>query len=366
MHVTRHTDLDAFLDAVAPMAARGEASASFFTGGAHAMKRTPPRASERVYLATCRGDGTFGAAMLRDEGQVLIGESDPAAGARVRRRPRARLAGTPGRRRRGGRMRCVRAEMERADRARCPAACSHAPAHARRRQRGACGPGTVRMATVADTPWLIERQMAFIAEVGIPDPPARVRERMPSRIARGDFRIWDDGAPVAYAGCNDSAPDFARIAPVYTLPERRGRGYATALVARTRARAARARKAQVVPDDRCRERDLQCDLRPDRLPRRERRLRLRFHRASRLAECRRRDSCARTSLAPELAGRTVELDPAAAHHATRVLRLAIGDALTLFDGTGGEYAATLVRADKRGASVRVERFLPVERESHLR
>ena len=31
MHVIRHTDLDAFLAAVAPMAARGEASASFFT-----------------------------------------------------------------------------------------------------------------------------------------------------------------------------------------------------------------------------------------------------------------------------------------------------------------------------------------------
>jgi len=89
----------------------------------------------------------------------------------------------------------------------------------------------VRMANVADTPWLIERQVAFIAEVGIPDPPARVREHMPSRIARGDFRIWEDGAPVAYAGCNDSAPDFARIAPVYTLPDCRGRGYATALVA---------------------------------------------------------------------------------------------------------------------------------------
>lgn len=71
------------------------------------------------------------------------------------------------------------------------------------------------------------------------------------------------------------------------------------------------------------------------------------------------------ALAPELAGRTIELDEASAHHATRVLRLAIGDALTLFDGTGGEYAATLVRADKRGAAVRVERFLPVERESGL-
>jgi 16S rRNA (uracil1498-N3)-methyltransferase len=71
------------------------------------------------------------------------------------------------------------------------------------------------------------------------------------------------------------------------------------------------------------------------------------------------------ALSPELAGRTIDLDEGAAHHATRVLRLAVGDALTLFDGTGGEYAATLVRADKRGAAVRVERFVPVERESPL-
>ena len=70
-------------------------------------------------------------------------------------------------------------------------------------------------------------------------------------------------------------------------------------------------------------------------------------------------------LAPELAGQAIELHESAAHHAVRVLRLAVGDALTLFDGTGGEYAATLVRVDKRGASVRVERFLAIERESHL-
>ncbi len=72
-----------------------------------------------------------------------------------------------------------------------------------------------------------------------------------------------------------------------------------------------------------------------------------------------------TPLRPALAGETVELDAGAAHHATRVLRLAVGDPVTLFDGTGGEYAATLVRIDKRGASVRVERFVPVERESPL-
>jgi 16S rRNA (uracil1498-N3)-methyltransferase len=72
-----------------------------------------------------------------------------------------------------------------------------------------------------------------------------------------------------------------------------------------------------------------------------------------------------TALSPDLAGRTLELDANAAHHATRVLRLNLGDAVTLFDGTGGEYEATLVRADKRGATVRIERFVPVERESPL-
>jgi 16S rRNA (uracil1498-N3)-methyltransferase len=65
------------------------------------------------------------------------------------------------------------------------------------------------------------------------------------------------------------------------------------------------------------------------------------------------------------AGGEVALPEAAAHHALRVLRLAVGDGLTLFTGTGGEFAATLVRADKRGATVRIDAFRPVERESPL-
>ena len=64
-------------------------------------------------------------------------------------------------------------------------------------------------------------------------------------------------------------------------------------------------------------------------------------------------------------GSEYRLPDAVAHHALRVLRLAVGDRLTLFTGTGGEYAATLERADKRGAVVRIDAFDAVERESSL-
>jgi 16S rRNA (uracil1498-N3)-methyltransferase len=56
-----------------------------------------------------------------------------------------------------------------------------------------------------------------------------------------------------------------------------------------------------------------------------------------------------TPLAPDA---ELELDAAAASHATRVLRLGVGAALTLFDGRGGEYAATLVAVARERATVR--------------
>lgn len=60
-------------------------------------------------------------------------------------------------------------------------------------------------------------------------------------------------------------------------------------------------------------------------------------------------------------GAIVDLPDAVAHHAQRVLRLRIGDPITLFDGRGGEYAARL----DAHARARIERFDPVERESPL-
>lgn len=62
-------------------------------------------------------------------------------------------------------------------------------------------------------------------------------------------------------------------------------------------------------------------------------------------------------------GAEIALPETAARHAVTVLRLQAGDTLSLFNGEGGEYRATLVAVSKREARVRVIEFLATERES---
>jgi 16S rRNA (uracil1498-N3)-methyltransferase len=63
---------------------------------------------------------------------------------------------------------------------------------------------------------------------------------------------------------------------------------------------------------------------------------------------------------------TVQLSEPAAHHAARVLRLNDGDAVVLFDGRGGEYAARLVVAGRSQVSAETGERRDPERESPLR
>jgi len=70
-------------------------------------------------------------------------------------------------------------------------------------------------------------------------------------------------------------------------------------------------------------------------------------------------------LSQAIVGNEVALPDDVAHHALRVLRLAPGDEITLFDGTGGEYHGAIERAGKRDAWARIHRFDAVERESAL-
>lgn len=62
-----------------------------------------------------------------------------------------------------------------------------------------------------------------------------------------------------------------------------------------------------------------------------------------------------------LPGALVALPANVAHH-LHVVRLQAGAALTLFDGRGGQYAATLVEVDKKRATAQVSAFEAVEAE----
>src|SRR4051812_6501625 len=59
----------------------------------------------------------------------------------------------------------------------------------------------------------------------------------------------------------------------------------------------------------------------------------------------------------------IELPRATARHVAQSLRMRMGDAVTLFNGEGGEFAATISRIDKRGVAMRIGAFNPVERET---
>jgi 16S rRNA (uracil1498-N3)-methyltransferase len=64
---------------------------------------------------------------------------------------------------------------------------------------------------------------------------------------------------------------------------------------------------------------------------------------------------------PLAAGLLVDLPESVAHH-LHVVRQQPGDVLTLFNGEGGQYRATLVEVGKRRASASVDAFEPAEAE----
>ncbi|MEO8384153.1 MAG: 16S rRNA (uracil(1498)-N(3))-methyltransferase [Betaproteobacteria bacterium] len=65
---------------------------------------------------------------------------------------------------------------------------------------------------------------------------------------------------------------------------------------------------------------------------------------------------------PLVAGSTFDVGEAISRHLL-VLRVAIGDEITLFDGTGGEFGAIVTAISKRDASVALNIIYSIERES---
>ena len=93
-------------------------------------------------------------------------------------------------------------------------------------------PGRLTVAGPGDRA-LVIRWFADFADEALPpgEPVAPPDELVDRRIAQGGVFFWDDGGPVSLAVVGSRTPHGARVGPVYTPPERRGRGYASACVA---------------------------------------------------------------------------------------------------------------------------------------
>ncbi|WP_035846877.1 GNAT family N-acetyltransferase [Kitasatospora azatica] len=91
--------------------------------------------------------------------------------------------------------------------------------------------GRLRPARPADRELLIDWFGDFFAVVGV--QPHDVESIVAHRAARGDLHIWEDeaGRAVSFAGLSQVTAGMTRIGPVYTPPELRGNGYASAVTA---------------------------------------------------------------------------------------------------------------------------------------
>jgi len=92
-------------------------------------------------------------------------------------------------------------------------------------------PGQARTAVDADRGLLLAWLDAFHDEASPPGPRESQRE-VDSRLRFGGLVIWEHaGAPVSLAGRTEPVGGLARIGPVYTPPELRGRGFGAAVTA---------------------------------------------------------------------------------------------------------------------------------------
>lgn len=95
--------------------------------------------------------------------------------------------------------------------------------------------GRARKARAADQEALTEWTLGFHRDAATVDdePPTRdvARAEVERRLAAGRTHVWDDGGPVSFLGTTPALGGIVRIGPVYTPPEYRARGYASALTA---------------------------------------------------------------------------------------------------------------------------------------
>jgi len=93
--------------------------------------------------------------------------------------------------------------------------------------------GAMRPARTEDLGLVADWFLAFVREAQphLVSSPQGARENAEGWIRGGRLRVWENNGPVSMAGASGPTPNGIRVGAVYTPPERRRRGYASALVA---------------------------------------------------------------------------------------------------------------------------------------
>jgi predicted GNAT family acetyltransferase len=234
MHLTLHPDAASFLAAAEPFLTEHEAINCLPLGLAAQHRDHPERITFPPYFATVDDAGRVVAAALRTIPQrfvlSLAGSPDAvgliAADARGLTPPITTITGpAPVTGWFAERWQALGGAVETgmAERLYALTRVNH-PAGA---------PGRARRATPADRDLLIRWFTEFELEAfGIVDSDIPTRVDTIFAIRSRGIYLWEDGAPVSMAGFGGRTPRGIRIGPVYTPLSQRGRGYASACVAR--------------------------------------------------------------------------------------------------------------------------------------
>jgi predicted GNAT family acetyltransferase len=229
--VVFHTDPTAFARAARAVASRSPCSEALVAIWCAGLLRHPPPADVPFLLATAEAGGARAIAIQHGRHPLLLEHSDPAAAGVIAHALADLEHEVPGVD--GVEAACAtfaEAWRERTGRV------------ARRRVRlrhhmlETVGevpfpPGAPRRADEGDADWLARANDAFVDEARVPRITQDTARLVRERLADDRYRVWDDGGIVSFLGANLVDGGYARIGPVYTPPEHRGRGYATALVA---------------------------------------------------------------------------------------------------------------------------------------
>lgn len=231
MTVDYHTDPQAFAEAARVVAARSPCSEAFVSLWCASLARHPPAPGVALLLATAKIGDAHAIAMQHGANPVLLEHSDPVAARAMAHALADQGRAVPGVngvaaacasfadawRERTGRLPVERVRL------RHHMLTSVAPVPS--------PPGAPRLAADDDFDWLVAATDAFGEEAKVPPAPQGTDHYVRERLGEGRFRLWENGAIVAFLGVHGLGEPHARIGPVYTPREHRGRGYATALVA---------------------------------------------------------------------------------------------------------------------------------------